>query len=61
MAGPGGGSEEEVLCRACKVEAIEKCPSKFDKEENILCTRAAAPRLLLCCLTGVLISVATQT
>ena len=60
MTGPGRGSEEKVLCRACKVEEIEECPSKFDKED-ILCTRAAAPRLLLCCFAGVLIRVETQT
>ena len=58
MAGPGRGSEEEVLCRASKVEEIEECPSKFDKED-ILCTCVAAPRLPLCCLAGMLIRVET--
>ena len=61
MTGPGRGSEEEVVCRACKVEEIEECPSKFDKDKDISCTRAATPTLLLCCLAGVLIRVETQT
>ena len=51
----------EAVRRKCfaGLAKIEECPSKFDEEEDILCTRAAVPRLLLCCLARVLIRVET--
>ena len=48
MAGPGRSSEEEVLYRACKVEEIEECPSKFNKKKKKIFCALVQPHLDYC-------------